>query len=110
MSENDSQPIISNFANDQDILDLVEQFVDDLPRRIAAIQQSLAQQDLDTLQRLTHQLKGSAGGYGFPDITKQAASVESSIKMQTEIDNVAREVFALADLCNRARATPDNDP
>lgn len=106
MSPHDStgQPILSEFAGDADMADLVETFVTELPNRLKAIQDSMAQQDLDTLARLAHQLKGSAGGYGFPQITQQAAALEKQARGHDELTGVAHEVRALAKLCARARA------
>ena len=90
---------------DQDMLELVEVFVGELPDRIAAIEKAIGEQDLAAIATLTHQLKGSAGGYGFPAITDAAKLVESSAKAGADLDTLAERARSLAKLCGRARAS-----
>ena len=97
-------PLVSELAHDADMLDLVEMYVAELPTRVDAIQSALRQGDLDTLTRLSHQMKGSAGGYGFPQITDAARAVELDCKAKADLAKITDEVRALADLCARARA------
>ena len=95
--------------NDEDMLELVEMFVAELPDKIAAIEQAIAEGDLATLAMLAHQLKGSAGGYGFPSITDLASGIESSAKASEGLETLKEQVGALADLCDRARASAPTD-
>jgi HPt (histidine-containing phosphotransfer) domain-containing protein len=61
---------------------------------------------LKTLERLTHQLKGSSAGYGFPSIGAAAAKVESSLNRsspeQVKLAEISAGVDELIDLCRRA--------
>ena len=82
-------------------------FVDELPDRLAAIEKAMNEQDLVALAKLTHQLKGSAGGYGFPSITDAAKVVESSANTDNDLAALAEQTRALVDLCRRARATAE---
>ena len=50
------------------------------------------------------QLKGAAGGYGFPSITQAAKDLETSAKAQEDLDRLREDVDSLADLCRHARA------
>src|SRR5262249_53370902 len=59
---------------------LTADFVDGLPERMAALERSLADDDLGTVATLAHRLKGTAGGYGFPAITTAAGELEASVK------------------------------
>jgi HPt (histidine-containing phosphotransfer) domain-containing protein len=97
--------LVSTLAGDEDMLDLVEIFVSELPGRVGAIHQALAHQDFETLQRLAHQLKGAAGGYGFPAITDAAKELELSTNINADIERLDEQFRELADLCTRARAT-----
>ena len=65
-------PLVSELANDPDLADLVTAFVAELPVRITAIQKALTDSEHEQLRVLAHQLKGAAGGYGFPSITESA--------------------------------------
>ncbi len=98
--------LVSELA-DEDMLELVEMFVSELPDRIAAIEGAIAEQDLATLATLAHQLKGSAGGFGFPSITEAAKALESSAKAGAELEMLAKQTCALAELCGRASAVAE---
>lgn len=100
-----SQPIVSEMANDADMLELIEMFVEDLPKRAAALEQALRAGELAALTRIAHQLKGAAGGYGFPTITEAAAELEQCAKTSSDLARLELEVRRVADLCARARAT-----
>ena len=81
-------PLYSDLSTDPDMLELVEMFVDELPDRVAAIEQPVKQANLADLAKLSHQLKGAGGGYGFSTITEAAAVVEKQAKSQTDIESV----------------------
>lgn len=66
-------------ADDPDFRELLEEFVGEIPDRIALIENAMASADIATLRRLSHQLKGACGGYGFPTLTNDAAVIESAI-------------------------------
>ncbi len=99
-----SGELTSEFAGDPDMRDIVEMFVTEMPDRVAEIEGLLADGDMAELTRRAHQLKGSAGGYGFPAITKAAAAVETTAQAQGELEALRRQVESLTDLCRRARA------
>lgn len=99
--------LVSTLASDPDMRDLVEMFVGDLPGRVAAMEAALAAADCVALSRLSHQLKGAAGGYGFPAITDAARTLEASARAQAEFTALEQQFKALADLCKRATANPE---
>jgi HPt (histidine-containing phosphotransfer) domain-containing protein len=98
----DSSPLISTLAEDPALRPLVEAFVDDLPRRLAGIERALADANVSALKRLIHQLRGSAGGYGFAPITEAAASIEREADAGADVARLRASVDALAALCRRA--------
>jgi HPt (histidine-containing phosphotransfer) domain-containing protein len=99
-------PIISTFAADPEMRDLLEFFVGALPERVGAMESALAEARLRDLQRLAHQIKGAAGGYGYPILGQAAAALEGSLKAkeQPPIEKIQREVGELISLCQRAIA------
>ncbi|MGB2988211.1 MAG: response regulator [Phycisphaerae bacterium] len=99
--------IVSDQSGDPDMRELIEQFVDRLPERVAALEQALTEQDIEALATLGHQLKGTAGNYGFMPISEAAAALERSAKARHGIDELNKGVQALVDLCRRARATAE---
>jgi HPt (histidine-containing phosphotransfer) domain-containing protein len=100
-----SPALVSEMADDEDMIELIEMFVDELPDRISVIEDAVEQQDADLLKTVAHQLKGAAGGYGFPTITTFAASLEATIKSGEDFTSIERKASDLVDLCRRAAAT-----
>lgn len=98
--------LVSELADEEDMIDIVEMFVDELPDRVSEIERLVSEENLEELARRAHQLKGSAGGYGFPAITVAAKVLESGAKAAEGIESLRRQVDDLADLCRRARAKP----
>jgi HPt (histidine-containing phosphotransfer) domain-containing protein len=98
------EPIISAFADDEEMLALIQMFVDELGEDIGRMRKALAENDLDALATVAHQLKGSSGGYGFPSLTEKAAKVEQFARGAVDPVLLKREVEEFADMCSRARA------
>jgi CheY-like chemotaxis protein len=96
--------ILSTLGNDADMREIVRQFVHDLPDRSSAILRASQASDVETLGRMAHQLKGAAGGYGFPRITEAAAAVEQGVREGLDPSSLHSRAEALARLCRRARA------
>ncbi len=51
-------------------------FVGQLPDRLGRMRAAVADRRSSDLRRLAHQLKGSGGGFGFPEISVAAGAVE----------------------------------
>jgi HPt (histidine-containing phosphotransfer) domain-containing protein len=102
-SKDESDLLVSNLAGDPDLADLLEEFISELPARAGAIEQARAAGDFDTLIRLGHQLKGSAGAYGFPSITEAAANLEHIARRRASLEELIGAVQSVADLCRRAQ-------
>ena len=98
------EALVSTYADDQDMKEIVEQFVHELPSRSTAILQASQTSDVETLKRMAHQLKGAAGGYGFPRITEAAGALETALEEKLDPTSLQQRVEVLANLCRRARA------
>ena len=109
MSENPKppDPLLSDYSNEPDMIELVQGFVEGLTEKVEKIRSLLAEQDLAGLSALVHQLKGSAGMYGFMPITQAASDLRQMLDKKRDLAKVAAQCAALTDLCERARATPD---
>lgn len=101
MASKNIEPLLSDFANDPDMVELVEDYVSHMPDKIAAISAAYTSAHLDELRTLTHQIKGSAGGYGFGSISEQAAEVEILLRSDAELASIRTQIEDLVDLCNR---------
>lgn len=92
----------SEYATDPEMRDIVTLFVEDLPRRAAALREARTAGDRPRLRTLAHQLRGSAGGYGFPGIGNAAANLEILILANAADERVDNAVERLASRCMRA--------
>ncbi len=93
----------SEFADDPDMKEIVEFFVNDLGDRISAIRSAFDTDDRARLRTLAHQLKGAAGGYGFPTIGMAAAEVERQlVGQECELAGLQNKVEDLLVLCRSA--------
>ncbi|HZZ74005.1 MAG TPA: Hpt domain-containing protein [Pirellulales bacterium] len=97
-------PLYSTLAADPDLGELVEMFVGEMPDRARCLAGLWAAGELDALQMAAHQLKGSAGGYGFPQLTASAARLEGSLREQAAPEILRDRTNELVALCGRARA------
>lgn len=105
---NDADPIFSSYADDPEMKELIGLFLEELPRRIGAMQQAWFAADPTSLRRLAHQLKGSAAGFGFESIGIAAGEVEAPLRDHpvnaAELTSIERQFRDLVALCSRAVA------
>jgi HPt (histidine-containing phosphotransfer) domain-containing protein len=92
----------STYCHDPDMTELVQLFVQEIPDRLAVLEQNLAQGNWSELARFAHQLKGAGGSYGFPQLTPFAARLEQLAKQtlaaNTQAVAVTQLEAALSDL------------
>lgn len=80
--------------------EIVEFFIADLSERVKAIEAAHDACDRARLRTLAHQLKGAAGGYGFPSIGTAAAALEGELRQETSgLEEIRAKVEALLKLC-----------
>jgi PAS domain S-box-containing protein len=97
-------PLYSELTDDPDLLVAVTSFINVLPKRLNAIHEALAQSDLEGVARLAHQLKGSAGTFGFMPVTHAAAALEQAARTQAGLAQVAESIAGLNVLVERVKA------
>jgi CheY-like chemotaxis protein len=95
-------PLVSELADDPDMVGILADFLETLGRRAAALEFAILHDDKPSLMRLAHQLKGAAGGYGFPSITEQAKVVCGALE-SGDRELLIDAVDMLCTLCLRAR-------
>jgi HPt (histidine-containing phosphotransfer) domain-containing protein len=100
-------PILSTYAGDPDMADLIQLFVEEIPDRARSLQEFLERQELVELRRIAHQLKGASGGYGFPTLGEAAGVLEHQLTAAPTPDlaSIARQVDELVNLCARVRVS-----
>jgi DNA-binding response OmpR family regulator len=83
---------------------MVQQYRLGLKVRAQSVLELLAGQELAELIRLVHQLKGSAGGYGFSELGVMAGALETALKIHGLDPATTAACHAFADACGRASA------
>ena len=96
--------IYSELGGDPDLGDLVEMFVEEMPQRIDAFQQTWTDKNPEELGRLAHQMKGAAGSYGFSQLTSHAAKLERAVKDHQPEEEVLKSLQELIRMCSQVRA------
>jgi len=80
---------------------LVGVFAQELPARAAAIASALRSRDFRSLKELAHQLKGTAGLYGFAQIADAARLVHQQVAEETDMGQLQTAVSELVKLCEQ---------
>lgn len=105
-TETSELPLYSNLA-EPDMVELVEEYVADIPQIVHVLESALASENWQELKRQAHRLKGSAGGYGFPSVSVAAGALENCFG-ENVADKVLERTQRLVALCRRIRNTPVN--
>jgi len=74
---------------------LVQRFLSTIPEKVEALGEALEHRDEGALAPLVHQLKGSAGSYGFEGISHQARLCEEAFRAGGLSDEVLQQVNQL---------------
>jgi len=106
-----SAPVVSEFASDPDMTELIAMFVEEMPDKVRLLQTHFQSRELADLQRVAHQLKGAGGGYGFSVVSTAAGRLEDSVKAvrasaptpETHLAAIRAEVDSLISLCQRVK-------
>lgn len=92
----------AEMENDPDFIFLVEQFVGRLPEIVKDAESMLANEDWDGLTKLMHNLKGNAGGFGFPGLTDRAGNIHALLR-ENVTDDIPVLVGQLVEYCRQIR-------
>lgn len=73
----DAAALLDRFGNDVEFArEIVELFLQDCPRRVAALREALARRDSAALQFVAHSFKGSVSNFAAPDALAAALRLE----------------------------------
>ncbi len=93
--------IVSQYAEDPDIAEILQGFVERLAGQLKEMRQALASKNYDELRRAAHKLKGAGGSYGYPSLTEACRGLENAAQKSDEaasqaaIDSVAAIIRAI---------------
>jgi len=100
--QNDSFPIKSLFADDELIAEILPAFVDNLPKYVERLRVALGAGDVAAAAKVCHDLKGTAGGYGYPQIGSLAQTLEDELKGGFDVPKARILLEQIARLCHLA--------
>lgn len=95
-------PLHSELRSVEDFDSLLRSFVDSLPGKIAAIRDAL-QSTPEAAGVLLHKLQGSAGGYGYPMISRVVSELEKKVKEGKSATELQNDLSTLDELVRRAQ-------
>jgi PAS domain S-box-containing protein len=78
----DDDVLISLYAEDPDIVPILEGYIDRLDGQLKAMRAALENGQFSDLHRLAHRMKGSGGNYGYPMLTEAAKKLEEAAQAQ----------------------------
>lgn len=99
--------IHSSLVSDPDFACLVSEFVGEIPNRVSAIRQTMAERSVGQLCVLVHQLRGACGSYGFHEMTPVATSLEMSLRSGKSIEELADDIESFLQLCLCMTSDPE---
>ncbi len=91
---------------DADLRDIVEEFVAGLGARLSELREAHAKLDFAMLSTLAHRLKGAAGSYGYPDISRVCADMEPKFRAH-QADDFSSFLAALRNYAQAAKSGLD---
>ena len=86
---------------------VVAVYIEDLPQMVNNMIESLQGQDFEALAGLAHNLKGSSGLAGFPDLASQAAQIQQAAQHQ-KTEDFAGILQKIIELCRMVGAKMDD--
>jgi PAS domain S-box-containing protein len=96
----EDEPAVEN--EDEEVLGkYLPQFVSHLPGQVAQLLDLLRQKNIAELTKAIHQIKGTSGMYGFPEVSELAARAEALAKAhesESDLAVIGHEVRSLIDL------------
>lgn len=87
-------PLLSCYADDPEMRDIVALFVSEVPDRLREVREAWHSADLRRVRTISHQIKGAAGGYGYPEVSSAAAELEAATGAANASIESASSAFA----------------
>ncbi|MEZ4266200.1 MAG: ATP-binding protein [Myxococcota bacterium] len=99
-------PLFSSLAGQESMESLIDGFANAMPIFVAKLETALAAGEKERLLRLSHQMKGAGGSYGFDAVTLAAARVEAALSKPMADGDVLAAVSSLIATCRAVRSGP----
>jgi PAS domain S-box-containing protein len=96
-----SERLRSSRLGDPVMDSIIGQYIEELPGQVSHMTALLKKNDLPSLQKLAHQIKGSGSGYGFSDISRLAIAAEATVIHNEPLEQIQAAFQVLASLIRR---------
>lgn len=94
----------ARFPDDPEMAELAELFLAQLAVRLEAMRRAWSEGDLAGVRFVSHQLRGAAGGYGFPEVGTAAGAIEDLLRGEAEAPLVRDRIEELEQTVRRLSA------
>jgi PAS domain S-box-containing protein len=93
----ESAPLVSRLASNINLRNVINIFVERMPKQLAAMQTAQQNSNWEELANLAHWLKGSAGSVGYDGYTEPSKFLEEAAKEgnAADVDKYMKQVIAL---------------
>lgn len=103
-ASSDMTPIFSTHKDDVEMRPLVTAFTRGLTKYVDELRDANAQNNYETIELISHHLKGAGDGYGFPAISEQAAALLQSLSNDAaEVEKIRDQASDLIAILNRVK-------
>lgn len=98
------RPRLTSLYWEEELLrDLIVEWVDELNEKMSVLSTAEMRRDRTAMQRVGHQLKGTAAGFGYPEVGVVAARLEDIARGEGRLDDVIAASEALRAICSVVR-------
>ena len=105
IAKQEQSPLHSSLPSEPILCDMVDLFVDEMPRRVEWMQASFDRRDWGALECAARQLASVSGSYGFEVLRPFAAELERAIRQRATVDEIAAALETLVAQCGRVAGT-----
>lgn len=106
-SQGTARDLLSEFWANEEMRPLITTFVHDMREKLTQIEEQARGGAWPVVQKMSLELKGAAGGYGFSTIQQAAQELHLMSKSQQAIEQLQAKIKDLISLADAARATID---
>ena len=98
-------PVHADPEVDDELLELMLDYQAGLASLTSRIERMWSSQSVDELKTITHQVKGSAGGYGLPQLSNVAGQFETALRQESSMESIQASFQELIDELQRSSTT-----
>ncbi len=99
-----SKEIFSTMAADENMAKMVEQYLETVGTTARKLEDSIAAGEIDDVRAACQSYKGSASGYGFPQLSEVARRAVTALDASCSIEESMSELRRLSSMAGRLRA------